>query len=172
MAAANFSSCLAAVLVHEGGYVNDSRDPGGATNQGVTQAVYDSWRHSQALPLQSVRFIQTRETAAIYRLLYWARCRCDDLPAGVDYATFDFSVNSGVNRAARYLQRAVGVPEDGQIGPATIAAANAKPACATIGAINSARLAFLGQLPTFPRFGAGWTTRVGEVGQQATEMAA
>lgn len=169
---ANFASALAAVLVHEGGYVNDPQDPGGATNKGVTQRVYDDWRRSQGLSPRSVRSLEQAEVEAIYRKLYWNRCRCDDLPSGVDYCVFDFAVNSGTVRASRYLQRAVGVADDGQIGPVTLAAVKAKPACEIIAAISAARLDFLGQLPTFARFGRGWTTRVGDVGVKAAEMAA
>jgi lysozyme family protein len=169
---ANFASSLAAVLVHEGGYVNDPQDPGGATNKGVTQHVYDDWRRSRGLEPRSVRSLEQSEVEAIYRKLYWNAVRGDDLPAGVDYCIFDFAVNSGAIRAARYLQRAVGVADDGVIGPMTLAAVNAKPPCETIAAVSAARLAFLGQLPTFQRFGKGWTVRVGEVGLKAAEMAA
>lgn len=167
----NFPASLAAVLVHEGGYVNDPRDPGGATNQGVTQAVYDDWRAGEGLEQRSVRLINGYEVGAIYRRRYWDACRCDDLPAGVDYCIFDFAVNSGTNRAARYLQRAAGVAEDGQIGPMTIAAVFAKPATGLIDQVSSLRLAFLRQLKTFDRFGRGWTRRVEEVCAKARAMA-
>jgi lysozyme family protein len=168
----NFASSLTAVLVHEGGWVNDPLDRGGETNKGVTQRVYDDWRRSKGLAPRSVKLLEQSETEAIYRRLYWNACRCDDLPAGVDYAVFDFAVNSGPARAVRYLQRAVGVADDGQIGPVTLAAVKAKPACETVAAIVAARLAYLQQLPTFVRFGRGWTVRVGEVGLKASEMAA
>jgi lysozyme family protein len=169
---ANFASSLAAVLQHEGGFVQDRFDPGGATNRGITQHVYDDWRRSQGLSPRGVRSLEQAEIEAIYRKLYWNACRCDDLPSGVDYCVFDFAVNSGPVRACRYLQRAVGVTDDGQIGPVTLAAVRAKPACETIAAISAARLDFLGQLPTFSRFGKGWSARVGEVGLKAAEMSA
>lgn len=168
----NFTTSLAAVLVHEGGYVNDPRDPGGATNKGVTQHVYDDWRRSRGIDPRSVRSLEQSEVEAIYRKLYWDAVRGDDLPSGVDYCVFDFAVNSGPVRAARYLQRAVGVADDGKIGPMTLAAVKAKPACEVISAITAARLAFLGQLPSFDRFGRGWTTRCGDVGAKAAEMVA
>jgi lysozyme family protein len=159
----NFPAALTAVLVHEGGYVNHPRDPGGATNKGVTQRVYDDWRVNRGLAPRSVQHIQQAEVAEIYRKQYWDACRCDDLPTGVDYCVFDFAVNSGVNRAARYLQRAVGVLEDGKIGPVTIAAVKAKCASDTINGICDARLAFLKSLGTFPTFGKGWSRRVSDV---------
>jgi lysozyme family protein len=168
----NFAPSLARVLQSEGGKVDDPQDPGGRTAFGITQRVYDDWRGQQGLPKHDVWTIRQSEIEAIYRMNYWNTVRADELPAGVDYAVFDFAVNSGVNRAARYLQRAVGVADDGKIGPMTLAAVKAKPACETIAAISAARLNFLGQLPTFARFGRGWTARVADVGLHAAEMAA
>lgn len=167
---ANFAPSLAAVLVHEGGFVNDPQDPGGATNRGVTQVVYDAWRLGEGLARRSVNLINDYEVGAIYRRNYWNACRCDDLPSGLDYCIFDFAVNSGVNRASRYLQRALGVVADGSIGPATVAAVSAKPTAPLIAAVNDARLAFLRHLPTFARFGRGWTQRVTDVDAMAIGM--
>lgn len=168
---ANFAPSLAAVLIHEGGYSNDRLDPGGATNKGVTQAVYDDWRRAKGLATRSVRSLEQAEVEAIYRKRYWDACRCDDLPSGLDYCIFDFAVNSGVNRAVRYLQRAAGVLDDGQIGPVTLAAVKAKGAPCLIAAISAARQAFLEQLATFGRFGTGWTRRVNDVRAKAEAMA-
>lgn len=167
----NFASSLAAVLVHEGGFVDDPLDPGGRTNKGVTQAVYDDWRAGENLPRRSVRYLNDYETGAIYKHRYWDACRCDGLPSGLDYCIFDFAVNSGVNRASRYLQRAVGVLDDGKIGPATLAAVVGKPLDRLINAVCTMRQAFLEQLPTFHRFGRGWTVRVAEVETRAKAMA-
>jgi lysozyme family protein len=116
-----FAHWLPHILKHEGGWANHPRDPGGATMKGVIQRTYDSWRDRQGQPRQSVRNITDADVAAIYRRDYWDAIKGDDLPAGVDYCIFDFAVNSGINRASRYLQRAVGAGEDGAIGPATLA---------------------------------------------------
>lgn len=166
----NFAPSLAAVLQHEGGKVDDPQDPGGRTAFGITQRVYDDWRCAQGLNERDVWLIDQDEVAAIYRKRYWDACRCSELPSGVDYCVFDFAVNSGASRAIRYLQRAAGVNDDGKLGPITLGAVRAKPACETVAVISAARLAFLSQLPTFSRFGRGWTARVGEVGLKASEM--
>lgn len=166
----NFGKSLAMVLVHEGGFVNDPVDPGGATNKGVTQAVYDSWRASHGQPKQSVKALSADEIAGIYKLLYWDRARCDDLPSGVDYAVFDFAVNSGVSRAAKFLQSVVGVPDDGAIGKQTLGAVTLKGARQTIDALCNKRLGFLRGLKIFWRFGKGWTSRVEAVRTAASGM--
>lgn len=166
----NFGKSLAMVLVHEGGYVNDPVDPGGATNKGVTQAVYDSWRTSHGQAKQSVKALSVDEIAGIYRLLYWDRVRGDDLASGLDYATFDFAVNSGVSRAAKFLQSVVGVAGDGVIGRQTLEAAMLFGARQAITALCNKRLGFLRGLKIFWRFGKGWTTRVEAVRTAALAM--
>lgn len=166
----NFSAALALVLAHEGGYVNHPADPGGATNRGVTQAVYDGWRKGKGLSARSVRHIEEAEVQAIYRRDYWDKVRGDDLPRGIDYAVFDFAVNSGVARATKYLQTAVGVAADGVIGPQTLAMVQHHERARLIQSICAARLNFLKGLGTFKTFGRGWTRRVEEVQAKACGM--
>jgi lysozyme family protein len=158
-----FDHWLPHILKHEGGYVNHPKDPGGATNKGIIQRTYDSWRDRQSLPRQSVRSISDSEVSAIYRRDYWDAIRGNELPAGVDYCVFDFAVNSGINRASKFLQEVARVPADGKIGPATLAAVNALDPAHVINSLCDARMAFLRGLGTFPTFGKGWTRRVSEV---------
>jgi len=165
----NFEMALAYVLEHEGGYVNHPRDPGGATNKGVTQAVYDGYRKMRGRGVQSVKFISEEEVRAIYKFQYWDRVQGDMLPAGVDYAVFDFAVNSGVGRASKYLQAVVGTAQDGIIGARTVAAITSP--VATINALCDRRMGFLRNLKTFLTFGRGWTRRVQGVRAHALEMA-
>lgn len=168
----NFAQSLAYVLAHEGGYVNNPYDKGGPTNRGITQRVYDDWQRSKGLKVRTVRLIETGEVTEIYRVQYWRPCRCDDLPSGVDYATFDFAINSGTGRACRFLQDVAGVAVDGKIGPRTLAAINAIPPKMLIDALCDARLDYLKHLEDFDSFGHGWDTRVKEVRAQAKAMAA
>lgn len=122
-----FASSLRIILRAEGGYVNDPNDPGGATNQGITQAVYDSWRRGRGLSTRPVRGIDPSEIRQIYLERYWTPARCDELSSPVALVHFDCAVNAGVEQAALTLQRAVGVTADGVIGPVTLATARARP---------------------------------------------
>ena len=158
----NYPQALKQVLKYEGGYVDHPKDPGGPTNKGVTQAVYDNWRKSQNLSIQSVRAITDSEVAAIYKNLSWDRVSGDLLPSGVDVAVFDFAVNSGVSRAAKTLQAVVGVTQDGVIGPATIQAAKTYVAMS----ITNRRLAFMQSLSIWSTFGKGWSARIADVKAQ------
>lgn len=165
----NFERALALVLKHEGGYVNHPKDPGGATNRGVTQAVYDAYRKMRGRGTMSVKFITGEELRAIYKFQYWDRVQGDFLPAGLDYAVFDFAVNSGVGRASKSLQAVLGVAQDGQIGARTLAAIHSSTA--VINALCDRRIGFLRNLKTFLTFGKGWTRRVADVRAEALEMA-
>lgn len=166
MAASNFRNSLSLVLAHEGGFVNHPKDPGGPTNKGVTQRVYDAYRDYMHLSRQSVKLILDSEISDIYNKQYWRTIKGDSLPCGLDYAVFDFGVNSGIARAAKYLQRAVGFTDDnvdGIIGMVTIAAIEKAMSAneeLLIAQYCANRLAFLKSLPTFGTFGKGWTRRV------------
>lgn len=163
MAATNFRQSLSLVLAHEGGYVNHPKDPGGPTNCGITQKVYDAYCDYMHLKRQSVANIKQSEISDIYNKQYWRTIKGDSLSSGLDYAVFDFGVNSGVARASKYLQRLVGVEPDGIIGLVTLSAVEAKMAenpQLTITQYCANRLTFLRSLPTFATFGLGWTRRV------------
>ncbi|MCF8478108.1 MAG: secretion activator protein, partial [Pseudolabrys sp.] len=93
----------------------------------------------------------------------WDACACDELPAGVDYAVFDYGVNSGIGRAKKVLQRVLGVAADGVLGDQTMRAVAACDPTATVIAICDERLRFLKRLRTWGVFGRGWGRRVSEV---------
>lgn len=152
------------VLVHEGGYVNHPDDPGGATNKGVTQRVYDAFRKAANLVLRSVRQITEDEVFAIYRTRYWNLIKGDSLPPGVGYVVFDGAVNSGVKQSVLWLQRALGIRADGVVGPDTINATNDYPDHdRLIAKIIERREKFLRALKTFKTFGKGWMSRISGV---------
>jgi lysozyme family protein len=166
----NYAASLAAVLKFEGGYVNHPRDPGGATNKGVTQNTYNSWRKRQGLPAQSVKNITQAEVESIYRRDYWDAVRGDDLPSGVDLATFDYAVNSGVGRAVRSLQGVLKRPQTGKITDADIDAARKNPGVWKD--LCDERLGFLKRLGTWGVFGKGWGRRVADVKAKSAALAA
>ncbi len=162
---------MPALRAHEGGWSNHKDDPGGATMYGVTQAVYDDWRVERGRPKQTVRDITEDEVRQIFKVGFWDRIKGDDLPTGIDYATFDAAVNSGPARGAKWLQRAVNVPVDGKVGAITVRAAFAPDPVTVIKAICANRLGFVQSLKTFKVFGKGWTRRVAEVEALATKLA-
>lgn len=169
----NFAVALPEVLRYEGGYVNHPSDPGGPTNKGITQRTYNAWRASRGLATRSVRGITGSEVSAIYKRDYWDKVGADGLPPGVDFAVFDFAVNSGPYRAAQYLQRILNVATDGRVGPITLAAAASwRNQHALIDEYMDRRMAFLRALGTWGVFGDGWTKRVVRARQMAHNLVA
>lgn len=157
-----FQKILPKLFAHEGGYVNHPRDPGGATNFGITHRTLAKWRKKR-VTRGDVRRMTRKEAAKIYKAWYWDKVRCDDLPAGVDYSVFDFGVNAGPRRSIKTLQRAVGTAADGVIGPMTLAAANKRSSTKTVKNFANRRLAFYKRLRHWRTFGRGWSRRVREV---------
>lgn len=167
---ANFPAALKLVLVHEGGYINHPEDPGGATQKGVTQAVYDAYRTRKGLAKKPVRNIANAELEAIYKTNYWDKIDADEMPPGVGYCLFDYAVNSGAGRAAKDLQRALGVKVDGIVGANTLAMLNAADDAKLINDVCDRRLRFLKSLRTWKTFGKGWGRRVAGVRSAALSM--
>ena len=143
------------LIGHEGGYVNDPRDPGGETNWGITK------RTAQANGYQGSMRAMTREQAyKIYYSAFWLRYQCDKMPEAVAFQFFDAAVNHGLGNASRMLQRAVNVADDGIIGNMTIAAIKKMAISDVIMRLNAERLEFYCKLSTFATFGKGWVRRV------------
>lgn len=152
----NLAISLKMVLVYEGGYINHPRDPGGATNFGITQRVYNAYTGSN----KSVREITKAEVSDIYKRQYWDAVKGDDLPSGLDFAMFDFAVNSGPSRAITFLQRILGVADDGHIGAITMRAISQADTSDLIVKLCNARMAWLKTLSNYDVFGVGWKRRV------------
>ncbi|HIC66466.1 MAG TPA: acetylmuramidase, partial [Paracoccus sp.] len=170
MARENFAACMAEIFAHEGGYVDHPKDPGGATNMGITIGTLREWRGGPVTK-DDVRSLTKREAETIYRARYWNPVRGDDLRAGVDLVALDPAVNSGVRRGVQWLQRAVGVTADGKMGPLTLKAANDATPVDAIKRACAVRMGFLRGLRTWDTFGRGWSRRVARVEAVAVRMA-
>ncbi len=174
-----FERSLPFILRWEGGFVDHPADPGGRTNKGVTQKVYDAWRARQQFARRDVKLIEDREVQAIYESGYWLPPRCDLLRQQLDLVQFDTAVNMGVGRAVRFLQSAVGCGVDGDFGPQTERAAAACDIGRGIAAYCDAREAYYRRLarqnPDLAVFLKGWMNRLNalrkEVGLPGYEAA-
>ncbi len=169
MAASSYDRALARVLKHEGGYTNHPSDPGGPTNFGIT--IHDYRRYIKKSGTASdVRNMKLADAAKIYRSRYWDALRCDELPAGLDYAVFDYGVNSGIGRVPKVMARLLGQGAGSTMTDAVIAATRKANPQTLIARLCDERLAFLRSLKTWPVFGAGWGRRVSEVRRDALAM--
>lgn len=147
------------LFASEGGYVDHPADPGGATNHGITHKVLARWR-GKPVGKQDVRDLTLAEAGQIMKVNYWDVIQGDKLPAGLDYALFDYAVNSGPARAVKDLQRELGVKVDGLVGLETLAAIEGKSVVKLIEALCERRFAFVKGLKTFSTFGKGWSRRI------------
>lgn len=151
-----FAACLAEVLRHEGGYVDDPRDPGGATNLGLTLATF-SQALGRAASVAELKALTPEAAGPIYRRLYWRPAGCEGLAAGLDLMAFDAAVNMGVGEARRLLRDA---------------GADGDEAASAIRAMSAARAARYRALKAFSVFGAGWLRRLEDVTARALADAA
>ena len=166
----NWDACFAMVIKHEGGFVDHPKDPGGMTNLGVTKAAWEAYL-GHSVTEENMRALTPFIVKPFYKAMYWNKIKGDDLPSGVDYAAYDLAVNSGIGRAAKYLQQIAGVTVDGAIGPRSLEAIKKCDAKVVVDEICNMRMSFLKGLNTFDTFGKGWTIRVNDVKAKATEMA-
>lgn len=153
-----FDEAFHKLLGHEGGYVNHPNDPGGETNWGVTVAVARANGYDGPMKDMPVDVAK-----AIYRKQYWDAIRGDELPPALRYAVFDAAVNSGNGQAIKWLQRAVGVADDGRIGPATLTAARAAAPDFALRRMLALRLRFMTDLKVWPSFARGWSRRIADL---------
>ena len=164
----NWEKSLEIILHHEGGYVNHPKDPGGETNMGVTKRVYEEHGGTK-----DMKELTHEDVAPIYKKGYWDRVKGDDLPEGLDLCIFDFAVNAGPGRAAKFIQRLVNTTVDGGIGPNTLGKIKEYVVTygieETISSYALMRQNYYESLSTFDTFGRGWTRRVSEVTEKAKE---
>lgn len=148
-----FDQCFDKLISHEGGYVNDPRDPGGETKFGISKRAY---------PQVDIKNLTLGAAKEIYKRDYWDRAQCDKIHPSVAYVLFDAAVNSGIGQAIRFLQRAVNVADDGVIGPMTIAAVTRLDAESVCARYIGQRLEFMTKLTTWDVYGKGWSRRLAD----------
>jgi lysozyme family protein len=151
----DFEQAIKIVLQHEGGYVNNPKDPGGETNFGITKKTAVEYGYTGMM-----RSIPMPVVLDIYRRNYWEKVKADQLPTEIRLALFDFAVNSGPERAIKSLQATILADQDGVIGPQTMKSVSLCDPRRTALLLSCNRLEWLTSLPRFDTFGEGWTRRV------------
>jgi lysozyme family protein len=112
---ADFLQAVQITLQHEGGFVDNPADPGGATNMGVEQ------RDLPHIPIQTLTVAQAE---TYYQETYWKPLYSQITNQPLASKLFDLGVLFGVGTAVKNLQAALDLEMDGIFGPATLAATN------------------------------------------------
>ena len=166
----HLSAVLQFTFAQEGGFQAMRGDPGNwtgaavgagalvGTNMGISAPVLAHWRHAP-ITQADMKGLALTEATAIAGALFGNPLCVEQLPPGVDLMAFELAWGSGLYFGATTLQGAVGAAADGFVGPATVAAALAADATATITAMDAACRAKYRSLDTFAEFGAGWMAR-------------
>lgn len=157
-----FEECIEIVLRLEGGYVNDPRDIGGETRWGVSK---------RAFPNVNIKDLTKEDAIEIYRIYYWNKVRAGDMPPAVRLAVFDCAVNQGVIRAVAFVQKSLGVRNDGIIGPQTLAAFTDVPPEVFLANFLTRRFEAYAGNPQWPIYGRGWMKRLMEITVRSMALA-
>lgn len=167
---ANFDKVMDHIFLWEGGYVDHPRDPGGATNMGITFQTLEDWR-GQQITKQDVRDLTRNEAEEIYFHRYWMPVEAHRAPVGLDLVLMDAAVNSGVKASVRWLQRALRVDDDGVIGPVTRKALkDEKDIRSLVTEVIEERRKSVRQFGNYGVFGRGWENRINSTEKTALEM--
>lgn len=159
----NFDEAFKLTIGHEGGYTTNRSDPGNWTGGEVGVGTLKGTKYgiaANSYPNEDIKNLTLDRAKQIYKRDYWDKAKCDQLPDGLRFHVFDVSVNSGVSRGIKTLQQALGVNEDGLIGPQTIGAAKTQDVNEVLFKLYSFRISFYTSLSTFATFGKGWMNRV------------
>ena len=156
----SFEKSINRLLGHEGGYINNPDDPGGETNWGISKRSY---------PHLTIKDLTREQAIALYHRDFWMVVHGDDLPDGISYQLLDYAVNSGCSTALRALQRAVGVADDGHIGPVTLLAINSTQPHDLVMNLLAERLNFMTKLSNWPNASRGWARRIAKNLQYGAE---
>ena len=153
-----------AIIDREGGYVDHAADRGGPTNFGITMAKLREWRNDPNLTANDVRMMRRGEAALIYHSDYIKKPGFDLITHDVlRQQVIDFGVNSGPGTAARKLQKVLGVTQDGNLGPVSMAAIRRMGAAKANNLLMAERIKFMGKIVSTDHSQAafinGWLNR-------------
>ena len=166
----NWKQAFDGMIVAEGGFSDDERDPGnklpdgrrGSTMLGVTQYNWENYI-GHKVTHEQMKKLTPANVEPMYKKKYWDAVRGDDLPSGIDYALFDMGVNSGPGRSIKLMQAALGINQDGGLGPITLKAISDSDPVELLEKFSQEKEAFYRSLSNFDIYGKGWLNRVASV---------
>lgn len=159
----NFEKSFAALIDSEGAFTDDPRDPGNWTSGVVGVGILKGTKFgisAASYPELDIKNLTLPLAKQIYFNDFWMKISIDKLPASIAFDMFDTAVNSGKEAAAKILQRALGLNDDGDIGPKTIAGAAGLDPQLLDKRFSAQRLLYITDAKKFPTYGRGWVRRI------------
>lgn len=159
----NFDLAFERLIGHEGRFTYNPKDRGNWTSGKVGVGLLKGTKFgisAMAYPHLDIKNLTVEQARAIYLADYWKRAGADQYDGAIGFQVFDSAVNHGIENAVRFLQRAVDVADDGDVGPITLAAVKAQTVTDVLMRFNAERLEFFTKLSTWDEFGKGWARRV------------
>lgn len=161
----DFNTAFDRLIGHEGELSLDPRDPGNWTGGAPGKGELKGSKYgvsAASYPNEDIKNLTPARAKILFRRDFWDRVNADTLPDGVAWQLADFAYNSGPETAVRYLQRALGVADDGRWGPASQAAADKTTETDMIMLLSAERLDFMTRLTIWPSQGKGWARRIAQ----------
>ena len=166
----NFDQAFEELIGNEGVLSLDPNDKGNWTGGKVGVGTLKGSKYgisAASYPSLDIRNLTLEQVKAIYLTDYWSKHHIDSMPEGVRFDVFDGVVNSGPGSlrfgrdgAIRWIQRAIGVVDDGVVGPKTLAALAAVNSDAVVLDFNAIRLNAMTYMGGWPTQGRGWARRI------------
>ncbi len=148
---------------NEGEFQKDSRDRGNWTSGVVGQGELKGTKFglsAMTYPHLDIEKITVSQAKAIYYEDWWVALKMDSYPSALAYQMFDAAINHGSGRAIQFIQRAVGVKDDGIFGPKTLKAISAMNINDVLMLFIAERLQYFTEVKTWDAYGKGWTRRM------------
>ncbi len=146
----SFDRAFAKIVSIEGGFIDDPKDPGGATKFGISQRAY---------PQENIASLTLDRAKEIYRRDYWDKVLGDCIPDPLSCFVFDAAVNHGVKQSIIMLQNALKITADGIAGQVTINAVKNSNKDVCVRFMTNRAIRYF-QTNNFERFGNGWLNRL------------
>jgi lysozyme family protein len=158
-----FDEAFDRLIGHEGAFSKDPQDDGNWTGgqQGVGELKGTKYGiAANTYPDLDIERLTLADAKAIYYRDWWLKAGGGQLSGAVMYQLWVFAVNAGMSTAKRHLQKAIGLSEDGVIGPVTVAKVRSMDENDVLMKFLAACIRFYTARSRWPRFGAGWMNRV------------
>jgi len=159
----DFETAFSRLIGHEGGFTNDPKDPGNWTGGKPDSGQLKGTKYGIAANTYGhldIEHLTLEQAKAIYRAEFWDLL--SDAHPAVKFQLFDAAVNHGRSNAIRFLQRAVGVADDGAWGRLSQTALERMDSNDVLLRFMAYRLKFWASLQAFDIYGRGWTRRGAE----------